>query len=365
MRLRNAGSARCRDRLEQLERKRERERKLREQQKEQREQKERERRAEERRKEREARREGARAGGGLALSRSRGECWCLGRSRHPGAEPRPGSGLLGGGGRQAGRAGSGRGQWLVWGVRRSCPQGVAQGHLRPSAGPLLRVPCAGCPLAPGHLPAEAVLGLPFLTNRGQSGSRVHSQPPGWSCSSLASWFLPWVLLATVCPVAVPALSRGLSPSAWVRVRGDRGGPVGKRVLPAPCPLLSCAPGSAHHRTTREDYSDKVKASHWSRSPLRPPRERFELGDGRKPGEAGRGSLGPCACVFVVFTESGVLSASCHRTGTSGVDRVTRLSAKMVVAGPLGRFPPSVRARAVLLQTELRPRVRWSVWSRSC
>lgn len=47
-----------RDRLEQLERKRERERKLREQQKEQREQKERERRAEERRKEREARREG-------------------------------------------------------------------------------------------------------------------------------------------------------------------------------------------------------------------------------------------------------------------------------------------------------------------
>lgn len=148
MRLRNAGSARCRDRLEQLERKRERERKLREQQKEQREQKERERRAEERRKEREARRE----------------------------------------------------------------------------------------------------------------------------------------------------------------------------------------GSAHHRTTREDYSDKVKASHWSRSPLRPPRERFELGDGRKPGEAGRGSLGPCACVFVVFTESGVLSASCHRTGTSGVDRVTRLSAEMVVAG---------------------------------
>lgn len=45
-----------RDRLEQLER--ERERKIREQQKEQREQKERERRAEERRKEREARREG-------------------------------------------------------------------------------------------------------------------------------------------------------------------------------------------------------------------------------------------------------------------------------------------------------------------
>lgn len=57
----------CRDRLEQLERQRERERKLREQQqkeqREQREQKERERRAEERRKEREARREGE--GGGL------------------------------------------------------------------------------------------------------------------------------------------------------------------------------------------------------------------------------------------------------------------------------------------------------------
>ncbi|EFB20681.1 hypothetical protein PANDA_013771, partial [Ailuropoda melanoleuca] len=40
--------------------------------------------------------------------------------------------------------------------------------------------------------------------------------------------------------------------------------------------------SAHHRTMREDYGDKVKASHWSRSPLRPPRERFELTDGRKP-----------------------------------------------------------------------------------
>uniref|UniRef100_A0A4W4DW67 cyclin-dependent kinase n=1 Tax=Electrophorus electricus TaxID=8005 RepID=A0A4W4DW67_ELEEL len=56
--LRGPGAAR-RDRLEQLERQRERERKLREQQqKEQREHKERERRAEERRKEREARREG-------------------------------------------------------------------------------------------------------------------------------------------------------------------------------------------------------------------------------------------------------------------------------------------------------------------
>lgn len=51
-------------------------------------------------------------------------------------------------------------------------------------------------------------------------------------------------------------------------------------------LFSCVPVSAHHRTMREDYGDKVKASHWSRSPLRPPRERFELGDGRKPGEPG-------------------------------------------------------------------------------
>ncbi|XP_032970146.1 cyclin-dependent kinase 11B isoform X2 [Rhinolophus ferrumequinum] len=40
--------------------------------------------------------------------------------------------------------------------------------------------------------------------------------------------------------------------------------------------------SAHHRTTRDDYGDKMKASHWGRSPPRPPRERFELGDGRKP-----------------------------------------------------------------------------------
>ncbi|XP_058991084.1 cyclin-dependent kinase 11B isoform X2 [Mustela lutreola] len=40
--------------------------------------------------------------------------------------------------------------------------------------------------------------------------------------------------------------------------------------------------SAHHRAMREDYGDKVKAGHWSRSPLRPPRERFELTDGRKP-----------------------------------------------------------------------------------
>lgn len=44
--------------------------------------------------------------------------------------------------------------------------------------------------------------------------------------------------------------------------------------------------SAHHRAVREDYGDKVKASHWGRSPARPPRERLEPGDSRKPGEAG-------------------------------------------------------------------------------
>ena len=89
----------CRDRLEQLERKRERERKLREQQKEQREQKERERRAEERRKEREARREGG--GGARRWGRGAGRgdpaapgvwaVWprqlCLG-STHWGVRPR-------------------------------------------------------------------------------------------------------------------------------------------------------------------------------------------------------------------------------------------------------------------------------------
>lgn len=85
--------ARSRDRLEQLERKRERERKMREQQKEQREQKERERRAEERRKEREARREGA---GVAGQPRSRDSpAWhhrlCLASPR---ASQPPGGGLL-------------------------------------------------------------------------------------------------------------------------------------------------------------------------------------------------------------------------------------------------------------------------------
>lgn len=56
--------------------------------------------------------------------------------------------------------------------------------------------------------------------------------------------------------------------------------------PAPVPV------SAHHRTVREDYSDKAKASHWGRSPPRPMRGRLELGDGRKPGGAGPHLLGP-------------------------------------------------------------------------
>ncbi|XP_059106321.1 cyclin-dependent kinase 11B-like [Peromyscus eremicus] len=45
---------------------------------------------------------------------------------------------------------------------------------------------------------------------------------------------------------------------------------------------ACREVSAHHRTMAEDYSDKGKVGHWSRSPLRPPRERVELGDNRKP-----------------------------------------------------------------------------------
>lgn len=57
--------------------------------------------------------------------------------------------------------------------------------------------------------------------------------------------------------------------------------------------------SAHHRTMREDYGDKVKASHWSRSPLRPPRERFELTDGRKPGEGAQNLLGSACDSFLV------------------------------------------------------------------
>lgn len=176
-----------------------------------------------------------------------------------------------------------------------------------------------------------------MTSRGQSGSRVRSQPPGWSCLSSASCFLLWVLLATVCPVAVSALSRGLSPSAWVRVRGDRGGSVGKRVLPAPRPLLSCAPGSAHHRTTREDYGDKVKASHWSRSPLRPPRERFELADGRKPGEAGGSSLGPRARACVVFAAQ--WRAECCLSQSSAGGGATRVSSARQLPRPLRPAEP--------------------------
>ena len=84
----NVACAGCRDRLEQLERKRERERKLREQQKEQREQKERERRAEERRKEREARREGG--GGARRWGRGAGPSGEVGRGAGRGDPAAPG-----------------------------------------------------------------------------------------------------------------------------------------------------------------------------------------------------------------------------------------------------------------------------------
>uniref|UniRef100_A0A8B9PGS4 cyclin-dependent kinase n=1 Tax=Apteryx owenii TaxID=8824 RepID=A0A8B9PGS4_APTOW len=40
--------------------------------------------------------------------------------------------------------------------------------------------------------------------------------------------------------------------------------------------------SAHHRTVREEYGDKVKMRPWSRSPLRQQRDKLEQGDGRKP-----------------------------------------------------------------------------------
>lgn len=75
-------------------------------------------------------------------------------------------------------------------------------------------------------------------------------------------------------------TRGPAPRARVWVaRGESGGRRQHRA-----PLSSAV--SAHHRAVREDYGDKVKASHWGRSPARPPRERLEPGDSRKPGEAG-------------------------------------------------------------------------------
>ncbi|KAJ7421483.1 cyclin dependent kinase 11A [Willisornis vidua] len=40
--------------------------------------------------------------------------------------------------------------------------------------------------------------------------------------------------------------------------------------------------SAHHRTVREEYGDKVKMRPWSRSPLRQQREKLEQGESRKP-----------------------------------------------------------------------------------
>lgn len=41
--------------------------------------------------------------------------------------------------------------------------------------------------------------------------------------------------------------------------------------------------SAHHRTVREEYGDKVKMRPWSRSPLRQQRDKLEQADSRKPG----------------------------------------------------------------------------------
>uniref|UniRef100_A0A8C5X9D6 cyclin-dependent kinase n=1 Tax=Malurus cyaneus samueli TaxID=2593467 RepID=A0A8C5X9D6_9PASS len=41
--------------------------------------------------------------------------------------------------------------------------------------------------------------------------------------------------------------------------------------------------SAHHRTVREEYGDKVKMRPWSRSPLRQQRDKLEQGESRKPG----------------------------------------------------------------------------------
>uniref|UniRef100_A0A8C0AV98 cyclin-dependent kinase n=1 Tax=Buteo japonicus TaxID=224669 RepID=A0A8C0AV98_9AVES len=40
--------------------------------------------------------------------------------------------------------------------------------------------------------------------------------------------------------------------------------------------------SAHHRTVREEYGDKVKMRPWSRSPLRQQRDKLEQGESRKP-----------------------------------------------------------------------------------
>lgn len=102
-----------------------------------------------------------------------------------------------------------------------------------------------------------------------------------------------------------------SPPAGVRVRPDRGGALLERALPAPRPAVSCALVSAHHRTMREDYGDKVKAGHWSRSPLRPPRERFELADGRKPGEGAERAPGdspPTARQFASLCPPGARGA---------------------------------------------------------
>lgn len=119
-----------------------------------------------------------------------------------------------------------------------------------------------------------------ISLEGPPGS-LGSRPPGWSFFSLGFLASDPDAVSTVCALWVCLPGVGVGDEAAV----PRWGLLRKAVLLVPSPSLPCTPVSAHHRTMREDYGDKVKASHWSRSPPRPPRERFELGDSRKPGEA--------------------------------------------------------------------------------
>ncbi|NWT76559.1 CD11B kinase, partial [Prunella himalayana] len=58
--------------------------------------------------------------------------------------------------------------------------------------------------------------------------------------------------------------------------------------------------SAHHRTVREEYGDKVKMRPWSRSPLRQQRDKLEQGESRKPGSICHSTL-----LFLIFVVSAV------------------------------------------------------------
>lgn len=153
-----------------------------------------------------------------------------------------------------------------------------RGHLRGAArvrGGAFPGPALGCrfccPRWPGTGLQRWVVAPSFLTSGGEGVWKVlvgpQEQPPASAARAMST-----------CSA---------SPPVGVRRRPDRGRALPQRVPPAPPPAVFCAPVSAHHRAMREDYGDKVKAGHWSRSPLRPPRERFELTDGRKPG-AGAG-----------------------------------------------------------------------------